>query len=81
VVRLPRSLPIRVAVQAASDRKPAPEFALKDSNGRTVTLKNYRGKVVLLDFWATWCHGCKEEIPAFSELQTKYRSNGLADGA
>lgn len=67
----------RAPLLPANDRKPAADFALKDANGRTITLKDYRGKVVLLDFWATWCTGCKEEIPGFSELQTKYRSKGL----
>lgn len=69
---------VRAVLQPAGDRKPAPEFALKDSSGRTVTLKKYRGKVVLLDFWATWCHGCKEEIPWFAEFERKYAKQGLA---
>lgn len=73
----PTPTTIRAVLRPASERKPAPEFALKDDQSRTITLKNYRGKVVLLDFWATWCHGCKEEIPGFSELQTKYRAQGL----
>jgi peroxiredoxin len=68
---------VRAALQPESARKPAPEFVLKDSSGRTVKLDQYRGKVVLLDFWATWCHGCKEEIPWFSEFERKYRSKGL----
>jgi peroxiredoxin len=73
----PASPTIRAALRPTNERKPAPEFALKDDKDRTITLKNYRGKVVLLDFWATWCTGCKEEIPGFSELQTKYRAKGL----
>jgi peroxiredoxin len=73
----PASPTVRAALQPTNERKLAPEFALKDDKGRTITLKNYRGKVVLLDFWATWCTGCKEEIPGFSELQTKYRDKGL----
>jgi peroxiredoxin len=64
-------------VQPAGERKPAPEFALQDSSGKTVSLKDYRGKVVLLDFWATWCHGCKQEIPWFAEFQRKYGAKGL----
>jgi peroxiredoxin len=69
---------VRAALQPANERKPAPEFALKDRSGTTVRLRNYRGKVILLDFWATWCHGCKEEIPWFSEFERKYASQGLA---
>ena len=69
---------VRAVLQSAKERKPAPEFALRDSSGKTVRLKNYRGKVVLLDFWATWCHGCKEEIPWFSKFDRKYGSKGFA---
>jgi peroxiredoxin len=69
---------VRAALQPAKERKPAPGFALKDGSGKTVKLKHYRGKVVLLDFWATWCHGCKEEIPWFSEFQSTYGAKGLA---
>ncbi len=68
---------VRAVIQPADQRKPAPEFALRDDSGKAVSLKDYRGKVVLLDFWATWCHGCKEEIPWFSEFHRKYASEGL----
>jgi cytochrome c biogenesis protein CcmG/thiol:disulfide interchange protein DsbE len=69
---------VRAALQSATERKPAPDFALKDSSGKTIRLKNYRGKVVLLDFWATWCHGCKEEIPWFSEFQRTFGAKSFA---
>jgi len=69
---------VRAELQPADRRKPAPEFALRDASGSQVHLSDYRGKVVLLDFWATWCHGCKQEIPWFVEFDRKYRSSGLA---
>jgi peroxiredoxin len=55
----------------------APDFSLADLTGHTLTLSSYRGKVVLLDFWATWCDPCREEIPHFIELQNQYRDRGL----
>jgi thiol-disulfide isomerase/thioredoxin len=61
-----------------ADPTPAPALALKDASGKIVTLKKYRGKVVLLDFWATWCHGCKEEMPWFVEFQKKYGAKKFA---
>ena len=68
---------VRVSLQPANQRRLAPAFVLKDSGGKTLTLEQYLGKVVLLDFWATWCHGCKEEIPWFSDFQHRYGSKGL----
>jgi len=68
---------VRVSLQSPRERKPAPEFGLKDSSGKVISVKDYRGKVLVLDFWATWCHGCKLEIPWFSEFQPKYAGNGL----
>ena len=55
----------------------APEFSLPELTGQTLDLSAYRGKVLLLDFWATWCDPCREEIPHFVELQNKYRDQGL----
>jgi thiol-disulfide isomerase/thioredoxin len=57
-----------------ADAKPANfDFTLKDIDGKEVSLASYKGKVVLLNFWATWCGPCKAEIPGFVELQEKYR--------
>ena len=67
-----------VGLQVAKERKAAPELGLQDSIGKLANLKDYRGKVVVLDFWATWCHGCKEEIPWFSEFQRQYGDKGLS---
>ena len=65
-------------VKEEGKRQEAPDFALKDINGRTVRLSDYRGKVILLDFWATWCGPCKMEIPWFMEFERKYKDRGFA---
>jgi len=61
-----------------SMRKAAPDFTLTDSNDQPLQLSTYKGKVVLLNFWATWCGGCKYEMPWFVEFDKKYRAKGLA---
>ena len=55
----------------------APQFALKDVNGRIVRLRDYRGKVVLVNFWATWCPPCRAEMPDLVRHQREYRKKGL----
>lgn len=55
----------------------APDFNLKDLGGKEVTLGQYRGKVVLLDFWATWCPPCRAAIPELIDLQHKFKKQGL----
>jgi cytochrome c biogenesis protein CcmG/thiol:disulfide interchange protein DsbE len=68
---------VPASASAPDQRQEAPAFSLSDSQGASVTLSHYRGKVVLLDFWATWCHGCKTEIPWYVEFQRRYKARGL----
>jgi len=61
-----------------ANAKPANlSFTLKDVSGKDVKLSSLKGKVILLDFWATWCEPCKLEIPWFAEFQSKYASRGF----
>jgi peroxiredoxin len=65
------------AIVAGASRKAAPGFELADSAGAPLKLSDYKGRVVLLNFWATWCHGCRTEIPWFIQFEDKYKQNGL----
>jgi cytochrome c biogenesis protein CcmG/thiol:disulfide interchange protein DsbE len=73
------TLPFAVSFgnRKAVERKPVPSLALKDMTGNTFTLEEERGKVVLLDFWATWCGPCRTETPWLIELSEKYKDRGL----
>jgi peroxiredoxin len=65
------------AVAALPKLGPAPKWTLKDVNGADVTSEQFKGKVVVIDFWATWCPPCREEIPGYVALAQKYGQDGL----
>ena len=66
----------QMGVAPTRTSKPAPDFVLKDINGKTVSLSQFKGKPVLLNFWATWCGPCKEEMPSMQRLHDTAKNNG-----
>ncbi len=76
---LPSEAVVSDTVQAAGEqRPPAPDFNLKDVHSEDVKLSEFKGKVVLLNFWATWCGPCKIEMPWFVEFQREYKDRGFS---
>jgi peroxiredoxin len=73
----PEPSAVRAVITPVHERRPAPAFRLTDGSNKAVALSQYRGKIVLLDFWATECGGCKVEIPWFMEFQKSYRTDGF----
>jgi peroxiredoxin len=66
-----------LAFHSGGDHQAPPAFSLKNTAGKTVRLSNYRGKVVLVNFWATWCAPCLAEMPELVKLQREHRARGL----
>lgn len=64
-------------LQEVKDRPSAPDFTLPGADGRKVSLKDFRGKVVFLNFWATWCESCREEMPSMERLYREFKGKGL----
>ena len=70
-------LPLLASPAASQSGTPAPPFAVRDLDGRTIRLSDLRGKPVVLDFWATWCAPCRVSMPELDQLQQKYADQGL----
>src|SRR5580692_5171542 len=69
---------VHAALISSANRKPAPAFQLVTDSGGKIRISDYRGKVVLLNFWATECGGCVREIPSFIEIEKAYKDKGFA---
>lgn len=68
----------RLSLEKPKKNTAAPDFTLVDLGGRRMSLKQFHGKVVFLNFWATWCGPCREEMPMMEALHRKYKDRGLA---
>jgi len=72
------SQPQQVSIAAREIGSLLPDFSVKDLAGREISSSDLRGKVVLIDFWATWCQPCKQEMPGYQKLVDRYGSRGFA---
>jgi thiol-disulfide isomerase/thioredoxin len=75
ILVLPNSIMGPAAAQTGE--KEAPDFALRTLDGRNLRLSEFRGEVVMINFWASWCGACRQAMPALNELDEKYRRAGL----
>ena len=73
-----RTAPTHAGIFAVADRTPAPDFSLPDAEGDTATMADYDGRVLLLNFWATWCQPCKAEMPWFVAFEDVLSSQGFS---
>ena len=69
-----KAIPI---LQPMKDATPTPDFTLTDPDGKKISLKDFRGKTIFLNFWATWCEPCREEMPAMEKLYQEHRNNNF----
>ena len=68
---------LKLKIQTMRDKKKAPEFSLDGLSGRKVELKNFKGKVIFLTFWATWCGPCKQELPSIEALHQQLKGKNF----
>ena len=71
------SAPVEASIAAGEIGSRLPDFSVKDLQGRQISSEELRGKVVLIDFWATWCGPCKKEMPGYQQLVDRYGSQGF----